>query len=158
VRPSHGWLLAWIVPTVLLAGAIYEVGLMLWGDYAGLESGQNPGADRTITAVASMAMLVGVFVAAVHAVRPRVPWAIALFAPAATAFVIARFYTYDPYYFPTLRRYSEGRGAGGFLAVMVVLSIAVGVWSRLRPRSGSAGTALVLPFLLFSALLLWDGH
>ena len=99
-------------------------------------------------------MLLGTVVAFFHAFRPRAPWAVALFAPAAAAFVTARFYTYDPYYGSSMRRYSDDGAASaeriiGWLAV----SLAVGASARLLPRAGSIATAVILPWLLIVTLL-----
>lgn len=153
------WLVVWSVPAVLVAAAAYEVGLVLWGSYAGLQPGEEPGGEATVSSLAVLAMLVGVIVAVVCAVRSRVPWAVALFAPAAAAFVIARFYSYDPYYFPTLRRYSDGGAVSdSWILTMVGLSIIVGAFSLLSPRSGSIATSLMLPLLLFTLFVTGIGH
>jgi hypothetical protein len=70
-----------------------------------------------------------------------------------------RFYTYDPYYLPTLRRYSEGGAvAAGWILSMLAVSIVVGVSSRLRPRAGSIATAFMLPLLLLTFAFASDGH
>jgi hypothetical protein len=153
------WWLIWVVPGILFASALYELALALWANPNGVQPGESYDGSDIATAIAWVTMLVGLFVAIAHAVRPGMRAAVALFAPAATAFAVAQFFTYDPYYFPTLRRYSEGRpGAGAFIAVMVALSLIVATWTYRRPRSGSAATALLLPWLLFGAGLLTDGH
>ena len=132
---------------------------MLWGSYAGLQPGEEPDGEEVVSSLALLAMLVGVIVAVVSAVRSRVPWAVALFAPAGAAFVIARFYSYDPYYFPTLRRYSDGGVVpDSWILVVVGLSISVGALSLLRPRPGSIATSFALPSLLFTWLIMGTGH
>ena len=156
---GRAWLLIWVVPALLFGAALYELALALWANPSDLQPGQTYDGNNIVAAIAWLTMLLGLFVALAHAARARLPAAVALFGPAATAFAVAQFYTYDPYYFPTLRRYSEGRsGAGSFIAVMVALSLIVAVWTYRRPRSGSAATALLLPWLLFGAGLLTDGH
>ena len=83
---------------------------------------------------------------------------VALFAPAAAAFMTARFYTYDPYYLPSLRRYSDDSGATDFVLGMLAVAIVVGVLARLLPRVGSVATACLLPLLLITSLLASSGH
>jgi hypothetical protein len=154
-------LLLWSVPAVLLGAAAYELALAvgLIGSYAGLAPGEGIEGEETVAGVAALTMVVGVVLAGLHARRPHCPWAVALFAPAAAAFMIARFYTYDPYYLPTLRRYSDGGAVPtGWIFFMLAVSLAAGVSARARPRSGSVATALVLPFVLATFTLASDGH
>jgi hypothetical protein len=146
---------------VLLAAAAYELALALGlvGSYAGLAPGQGVEGEDTVTAVAWLTMLVGAVVALVHAIRPRWPWAVAIFAPAAAAFMTAKFYTYDPYYLPTQRRYSDGGAVTAeWVLGMLAVSLVVGVSTHLRPRAGSKATAFMLPLLLVTSVLASDGH
>jgi hypothetical protein len=104
-------------------------------------------------------MLAGSVVAFVHAFHPRASWAVALFAPAAAAFVTTRFYTYDPYYLPSLRRYSDdGAASADWILGMLAAALVVGVLTRLLPRAGSVATACLLPLLLLTSLLASAGH
>lgn len=152
-------LLVWSVPAVLVAAAAYEVALMLWGSYAGLAAGEEPDGEVPVSSLAVLAMLVGVIVAVVCAVRSRVPRAVALFAPAAAAFVIATFYSYDPYYFPNLVRHSDrGHVSGSWILAMVSLSLGAAGLSLLKPRLGSIATSLTLPLLLFTWFVTGIGH
>jgi hypothetical protein len=151
----------WAVPVVLLAAAAYELTLLLdlWGSYDG--SGRDGFVDggETVAGVAYITMLVGSVVAFVHAIRPRAPWAVALFAPAAAAFVTTRFYTYDPYYLPSLRRYSDdGAATAEWILGMLAASLIVGASVRLLPRAGSLATTFILPWLLITSLLASAGH
>jgi hypothetical protein len=155
------WLFPWSVPAVLFAAAAYELALVigLVGSYAGLAPGRGIEGEDTVAAVSGLTMIVGAVVAAVHANRPRRPWAVALFAPAAAAFMTTRFYTYDPYYLPTLRRYADGGAVpAGWIIGMLAVSIVVGVLARLRPRTGSFATAFVLPLVLLTFVFASDGH
>ena len=153
-------LFVWALPAVLLAAAGYELVLIVWGSYPhGLDPGESVNGEATVAQIAYVGMLLAAAVAVGHALGPQLPAAVAQFAPAATAFSIARFYTYDPYYFPTLRRYSDDRpGALEALLVMIALSLAAAVLTRRWPRIGSAVTALALPLVLFVSLILSDGH
>ena len=146
------------VPAVLLAATAYELTLLLWGSY-----GSTPGAgvdgEETVAGAAFLTMLVGAFFAFGHALYPRAPWAVALFAPAAAAFMIARFHTYDPYYLPTLRRYSDDGGVGDrWILELLVVALVVGVVTRLVPRVGSIATAFLMLLIMATTVLAGAGH
>src|SRR5204863_10177992 len=82
-----------------------------------------------------------------------------LLAPAAAAFVIARFYPYDPYYAPTLRRMSEdGALPAWWIYGLAALAIVAGVATAIRPRIGLAATAIVLLLSALTALAEGSGH
>jgi hypothetical protein len=153
------WLGAWALPGLLALAALYEVALMVWGDYRGLINGDSLAGEDAVAGLAYMAMLVGVVVAGVHFVSPRVPTAIALLGPAAAAFAVARFYAYDPYYFPDLIRYGDKKpGATAYVLVTVAVALAVAALTRARPRAGSVVTAVLLTWITLLSLLLSDGH
>src|SRR5438093_7441124 len=104
-------------------------------------------------------MLVGAALAGMNARRQRCSWAVAFFAPAAAPFMLARFYTYDPYYLPTLRRYSDGGAVpAAWIFSILAVSIVVGISTRVRPRTGSMASALILPLVLLTFLFASDGH
>jgi hypothetical protein len=149
------------VPALLLAAAAYELSLVLdlWGSYDGSPRDGFVDAEETVASVAYLTMLVGSVVAFVHAMRPRAPWAVALFAPAAAAFMTAKFYTYDPYFLPSLRRYSDdGAATAEWILGMLAASLVVGAAVRLLPRTGSIATTFILPWLLIVSLLASAGH
>jgi hypothetical protein len=154
-------LLLWFVPAILFAAAAYELVLALGlvGSYIGSAPGEGVAGEEIVAGVAAQTMLVAAVAAVVHAVWPRWPWPVALFAPAAAAFVTARFYTYDPYYAPNLRRYSDGGAMPAeWILSMLAVSIVVGVSTRLQPRAGSVVTAFTLPLLLFTWFVTGIGH
>ena len=104
-------------------------------------------------------MVLGFLVAAVHVFLRRPRRVVALYAPAAAAVATASFYTYDPYYAPSSRRYSDGGAVSPvWILGMVALSLAVGASTLRSPRIGSAATALFLPVLLVTWVLALDGH
>jgi hypothetical protein len=87
------------------------------------------------------------------------PWPAALFAPAAAAFLVTFFFTYDPYYAPDLRRYSEGGAAvGHWIAVVAVIAVGNGVLTWLQPRIGRFTTSGVLILVLLTTVFAGDGH
>jgi hypothetical protein len=151
--------LPWLIPAVLLAGAAYEVALLLWGSYGGLDAGQPPAGERVVDMAGALAMIASFFLAGVVAIRPRLTRAIAMFAPAAAALLIARYFTYDPYYFPTLRSYSDGGILPlWWMLLIVCTSILVGIATRIRPRPGSWSTFLIMPLDLFTLVYMGAGH
>jgi hypothetical protein len=106
---------------------------------------------------AFFAMLVGAVLAIVQIKRPQ--QVTALLAPAAAAFFAAFFFTYDPYYSPSLERYSERQMIGwSWFAVVIALAVGAGVLTRVRPRLGAAPTAAVLCVLLLTTFAVADGH
>jgi hypothetical protein len=86
------------------------------------------------------------------------PWPAVLFAPAAAAFLVTFYFTYDPYFAPTLRRYSEGNVGGAWIAVVAVVALADGVLTRLQPRIGRVMTSGVVLGILVTTVLAGDGH
>ena len=151
-------LMLWSVSAVLFAATAYELTLLLWGDYGSTPGGGVEG-EETVAGVAFLTMFVGAFFALGHALYPRAPWAVALFAPAAAAFMITRFHTYDPYYLPTLRRYSDDGGVGDrWILEMLVAALVVGVLTRLVPRVGSVATAPLMLLIMATTVLAGAGH
>jgi len=156
-----GLALLWSVPAVLIAAATFELALVvgLIGTYHGLRSGDSVDGEQVVAGVAAFMMLLGAALAVVHASRPWSPSAVALFAPAAAAFMVTRFYTYDPYYFPNLRRYSDDGGMPAWwILIVLAVSIAVGLLTRRFPRAGSVATAVTLPLVLVTSSLTGFGH
>jgi len=72
---------------------------------------------------------------------------------------VARFYSYDPYYAPTLRRMSDGGAvAGGWIAVIVAATLVAGILVRRWPRAASAGTAAGVWAIALTAAVTGLGH
>jgi hypothetical protein len=77
---------------------------------------------------------------------------------AAASFVVARFFSYDPYYAPTLRRMSDGIVAGWWIVLLTVFAAGAG-WAVFRsPRIGTIITAFLLWMCAFTALVSGLGH
>jgi hypothetical protein len=144
-----GWAVL-LTLTVLGAATIYEAAVAL----GVLDLGSLPGEGPPGSGIAGVCAALGLISAAVVAaalvgIRNPTPLA-ALLAPAAAAFLVARFYTFDSYYLPTMIRLSER----DFLPPVVVfslagLAIAAGILVRARP---SLGLALSAPLILICAL------
>ena len=138
-----GWV-AWVIVAYLLAAAAFELVLALQ---------RSTNSNDFVWGFAILTMLV----AAVLVFR-RIPGA-ALFTPAAALFVTARFYTGDPYYGSSFRRYADG---GIFpptwIFVLLGLALAAGVTTQLWRRTTAVESAIVLLLLAFTALYMGAGH
>jgi hypothetical protein len=146
--------LIFAVALVLLAGAAYELALALGAAKPGPEPGDEAAGQAVLAPILSAAFLAGIVVAA--GARDR---AVAALAPAAGLLLVAGFYTYDPYYAPGLRRYSDG-GAVAASGIFVVLAtmLVVGLVALRWPRLGGPLTALALLVCGFTAVIAGDGH
>jgi len=112
---------------MLGVGAVYEAAVAL----EALSAGSR---DDLVILVALVAFLVGASTSFVHAcfVRVEVAMAWLLLAPVGTAFVVARWYSFDPYYAPTLRRHSDdGFVSGVWIVALVGLALAAAALTRL---------------------------
>src|SRR5919197_799209 len=133
------WLRAlwWLVPGLLLAAA-YEVALALGASGVGAVPGSGAPGEDEVAGAAFITMLIGAVLAPLSGVWNAPRWALASIAPAAAAFVVARFYTYDPYFAPSLRRYSDGGAVSvGWIFVVFVAAVAVGILALRLPRIAS---------------------
>ncbi len=160
-RPALGWLrtACWSAVGALLVAAAYEVVLILASSHSDFAAGQRPVGQTVAEGVAALAMILAFALAIGGAVRSGPMGASALFAPAAAAFVLAHYFTYDPYYFPTLRRYSEGGILPLWWLILVAASsILAGLLARYRPRSGTYTTCLILPVVFFTFIWMGTGH
>jgi hypothetical protein len=94
-----------------------------------------------------LALISGLFASLSYASSRGAEWVSAepLVAPAAAAFVVARFYSFDDYYLPTLRRMSDGGLVPGkWIVGLVVIALLAAVATKIRPRIGIAMTSFVL--------------
>ena len=146
---------------LLTAAAAYETAVALsWLDI-GPQSGQVPPGNDLVLGGAVLALVAGATLCAVYAVRRRPPVdaSASLLAPAGAAFVVARFYTFDPYYAPALRRMSDdGLIPDAWVYTLVGLALIAAVLTRTRPRLGLSATALVLALSALTALAAGLGH
>ena len=70
--------------------------------------------------------------------------AFALLAPAGAAYLIARWYSFDPYYLPSLRRYADGGIHGPWIVVVTLAGVGAGMLTLARPRPGCVVSLVVL--------------
>ena len=145
----------WLVIGTLMAAAAYELALALGAGSVGPQPGEDVPGATAIRVVAALAMFVGVGLVAAKLGPPVVE----LLAPAAVLFVVPLYFTFDPYYAPTERRYSDGGMLPPSWIVAVALAaIVAGVLTWLFPRVGAWATIPVLLALAITAFFVVGGH
>ena len=139
----------------LVAATIYETLVALGAIELGSVPGEGPPGEGLVLFIGLVAMLAG---AGLVAFRPLAPFA-ALVAPAAAAFLVARFYTFDPYYLPALRRMSDGGLVSPVLVFAVAaLALCAAAITSARPQAGRFMAAPVILVCAFLALVVDGGH
>src|SRR5438034_5743425 len=112
-----------LIVVVLVACAAYEMGVALGALSLGSAPGEGPPGGDAVLGVALLTLFLGGLVSVAHRSGRFAPGAAtALFGPTAVAFVATRFYSYDPYYAPNLRRMSD---SGGISPTWIFLLIAI---------------------------------
>ena len=148
---------ALLAVVVLALTTAYEatqiLGLITIGDLPGEDA---PGAGFVATAAVIAFVLAIVAVASSlrnpHLIARRVRQLLPLVAMAS---VVVDYYTYDPYYAPSRRRYSDYATAGATLWIFFVVEAAIGaaVVAGASPRFGMLFTPIVLVLCIPPALL-----
>jgi hypothetical protein len=135
-----------IVLTILAACTLHQVAVAAGWLAVGRQPGDGP-AGTTVVVIAALAALL----AGAIALGLRIRSGLAPLVPvAAAAFVVARFYSFDPYYALALRRMSDGGlVAPGLIYALLVAAVAVAALMVKRPSAAPAGAGL----LVVSALL-----
>ena len=130
-------LLTWITVAILLAAAAYYIVLAVGPHGIGPLPGDGPPGE-TVAAVAwLLASLAGVVLAVVYAMRPSIPGPVYLLAPASALSAVASFYNFDPYYAPSLRRYSDYATTAAAVTWFVVgIAVVVAVLALRHRRLG----------------------
>jgi hypothetical protein len=155
---SRGSSIGWAVVLVLFAAAAYEAAIALEWISMGSQSGEEPTGQVAVTIAAMLALLTGI-IAAVVSRRILRRWPAALVPVAAAAYVVARYYAFDSYYLPGLRRFSDGGAVPsiwlyGVISAAVVAAFAI----RRRPSTAPGLTPLVLLVCAVTALAEGTGH
>jgi hypothetical protein len=142
------------VLAVLVAATVYEALVALRIVDLGSLPGEAPSGGEAMGVLAAVGLLAAMLVS-VALVREGngAPALAALLAPAAGAFLVARFYAFDAYYLPTLIRYAD-RNFVPPAVVFVLAGLAVG-GGLLTLRSRRVGIALSVPAILACALTAW---
>ena len=134
---------------VLVLATVYEALVAFGVIELGSLPGEGPPGELTIALIAVLTMLVAAGLAFVAVLGARVPF-LYLLPPAAAAFLVARFYTFDPYFLPALRRYSaDGMLPPELVFGVVALALAASAVTLVHRR---AGAALSVPVILACAL------
>jgi len=155
-------LLPWLIGTVAV-GAAYEFAVDLGAIGLGPQPGDGPAGATTIVPLALLSLLVtgGLLLVAAIGGRSRIAWGRMAVpaAAAAAAFLVARFYSYDPYYAPDLRRMSDGGAvAGSWIAFLVGATLLTAILAWRWPRAASAGTAVGVWAIALTAFAAGLGH
>ena len=147
---------------VVLAGAAHQAAVALRVVELGTAPGEGPPGEWLVAAaivampVAGVVGAVWQFVDRADERRARLLAAVDV---AAAAFVVCRFLAFDPYYLPTLRRFSEGGNVGATWIVLVAaLLVAAAVATVKRPAAGPALSAPPLVIAAVTAVLTGVGH
>jgi hypothetical protein len=155
----RGSLVSPLILAALAAAAAYETAVALGWISLGTQPGDGPPFEGLVLVAALIAMLVGALVSFALSTEGRCSTFVALFAAAAGAFVVARFHGFDPYYLPTLRRYSDG---GIFPPAWVYTVAGLGLLASFlcfaRPRAGLVLSGAVLFVCAFTSTFLGTGH
>jgi hypothetical protein len=158
---AQGGLIVPLVVAVLLAAAVYETGVALKWISMGSEPGTDALGEGVVVTAAMLALLFAMGYFAAQLLRREVTlfWAAPLIPVAATAFMIARFHSFDPYYLPTLRRFSDAGGVAdgwvyGLAAVQLIFVAAIKFW----PRTGSLAASILLLFSAGTVFAFGLGH
>jgi hypothetical protein len=144
-----------VLVAVLAAAACYEAAVALGLLDIGPLPGQGPPAEDAVLLPALAALLVGAGVVTVAYDRP-LAW---LLAPTAAALVVARFFSFDPYYAPTLRRMSDGGAVSpAWVGSVAAAALAAGIALRSGRRFGAFVSAVVLVLSFATVVFEGAGH
>jgi len=136
---------------VLLGAAAFEAAVALEWIPVGAEPGGNARFKGLVMAASNLALFAGIVISLVLAARDRKSVPAALLPLAGAVLMVARYYTFDTYYLPSMTRYSE---SGPFSSLWVyglaIASAPASFFSLARPRLGYVIGAVVLVLCLFT--------
>jgi hypothetical protein len=144
-----------VLLAVIVVGTAYEAAIAVGWIPIGSAPGEEAGGQALVLPATGLAMLVGIAVAIFSAGRNRI---VAALAPATAAFMVARFYGFDPYYAPSLLRPSETGGISPlWVWTLVVVSLMVAAITLREPRLGFLN-APVMFLCAVTAMFVDIGH
>jgi hypothetical protein len=145
---------------VLLAGAAYQAAYALQWLAEPTEPGDDPTAGGYLLLAGFLVMLLGASMTYALAAARDAPHMLAsLLAPAAAAFVLARHYTFDAYYAPTLRRIADNGVVPEWLVFgLVGASVFAALVTVRLPSVGCVLAATLLCVCACTVLLQAGGH
>ena len=148
------WLTLLLLALILI-GAAYEAAIALEWVSIGEIPGEGAPGEGAVLSVSVLAVLAGIAVS-IFAIRGN--RLAAGLAPAAAALMVARFYSFDPYFAPALRRASEGGiVAAGWVYALVAVALLAGVLAFARPRLAFLGAPVML-LCVFTTVFAHAGH
>jgi hypothetical protein len=150
------WTLAFaVVLAVLAMCTLHQIAVAAGWLTTGPQNGDAAAGTTVVVIAALAAMIAGSIALGVAGARSRLAPLVPL---AAVAFVVARFYTFDPYYAPALRRMSDGGlVAPGLIYVLIAAAVVVAALMMKWPPAAPAG-ALLLVCAALLALVEGAGH
>jgi hypothetical protein len=152
-------LLPWLAVGVVLAGAAHQAAVALGWLSIGLRTGEPASGQSLFLGSALIVLLLAALALPFAAVGGRRVAALPWLALAAALLVVAHFFTYDPYYAPSLRRMSDGGAIPGTWIVLVVAcALAASLVAARADRLGSGAVALACLLAFGTALLADFGH
>jgi len=161
-RPSGA--AAWFLTALLfatVAATTYELLNAVGVLTPGPAPGEAPPGEGVVVLAGSLALIAGaVTCVALLLGQPRpAERLVPLLVLAGAGFALARFYAYDPYYAPTLRRASEGGlVSGAWIAGLVIIAVGTAAITWVRPRPGLYLAAIMLVMCALTALAVRGGH
>jgi hypothetical protein len=159
-RTKTTWALA-VSALLLVAGATYQATVALGFLAMGKGPGGEPAGSEIVALTVLLAFVIGIIASVSCAFRRDTEWksVAPLIAPASAAFVVADFYTFDSYFLPTLRRFSEdGVVAGRWIVALVVIALVASALSKLRPRISIFVTSILLVLGAYTSMIEGMGH
>jgi hypothetical protein len=151
--------LALPILAVIAVGAAYEAAIAFGWVPLGDAPGEGPRFGSIFYPAALLAMLVGAPLSWVLAAKGRASISASLLAAAAVVFMVAAYNGFDPYYLPSLRRYSDdGSFPPAWVYTIAAAGLAASLLCFLGRRFGLLLTGPVLLFSVFTSLFLGVGH
>ena len=140
---------------MLLVATGYQIAYAAGLLEIGALPGQGPPGYGWVLLAALLAMLLGAIFSFSYVLGPwRVGVLAAALAPAAGAFVTARYYTFDPYFAPSLRCFSEGGTVSPeWVFGLLIAAVLAGLCTRWQSVPGLVLTSIVLVVGIFTALV-----
>ena len=145
------------VVVVLAAATVYQAAQALGVISLGKLPGEDAPAAGVFGAATSVAFLTA-FVVVFCSFRDaeRIPSIVRQLVPlVAVAAAVAGYYSFDPYYAPTKRRYSDYASSGQTVWICFVIAVALtaAIAARYRPRAGMLLTLVALFLCIPTAVL-----
>jgi hypothetical protein len=139
------------IPFVLICAAAFEAAIALTWIPIGTEPGEGARYEAFVMTSALVALVAGFVISLALAARDRRSVPAAFFPVAAAALMVARYYTFDTYYLPTMTRYSEGEISATWVYGLSLAALAAAFAGFAKPRIGFPFAALVIFLCLLTA-------